>query len=200
MHKIIFLPVALLFFSSARAQEAKLSYFGETFTHYGVKGAYSLPLYSWEKTNRREKTRNSALVFSPGLAIYRHTGNHIGVIVMPEVSYKTVNQKGSLFETGISPGLFRSFYEGQTFEVSKESTLREGQPLCRHSLLALEKISLYRSRPSSPGSVASTYSNKSPTTNPPLLALPLKRASANPSLLENEKDTHTYDLLGAFCL
>ncbi|MEQ8415982.1 MAG: hypothetical protein RIB71_15995 [Imperialibacter sp.] len=123
MHKIIFLPVALLFFSSIRAQEVKLSYFGETFTHYGVKGAYSLPLYSWEKTNRSEKTKNSALVFSPGLAIYRHTGNHIGVIVMPEVSYKTVNQKGSLFETGISPGLFRSFYEGQTFEVSEEGTL-----------------------------------------------------------------------------
>jgi len=126
MRQLIFSTVALLFFSYAEAQNVRLSYFGETFTHYGVKGAYPVVLHSWVREGTKGNT-NGAFIFSPGLAVYRHPANHIGVIVMPEVFYQKKNPRGGMLEAGVSPGLFRSFLEGQTFEVTED-----GSPTRKH--------------------------------------------------------------------
>lgn len=111
--------------TSSYAQELKLSYFGETFTHYGAKGAYSTHIRSWEKVNRKDREVVRSLIFSPGLAVYRHPQNHVGIIVMPELGYKRQNSKGAFFDTGISLGLFRSFLEGKTYEVTNEGMLKQ---------------------------------------------------------------------------
>jgi len=125
MQKLFFTLGALLLLGTGYAQELKLSYFGETFTHYGVKGAYSTHVRSWEKVNRKDRAVVRSIIFSPGLAIYRHPQNHIGIIVMPELVYNRKNREGFFFETGVSPGLFRSFLEGKTYEVTNEGKLEQ---------------------------------------------------------------------------
>jgi len=125
MRKLFFTLAGLLLLTASYAQEVKLSYFGETFTHYGAKAAFSTHIRSWEKLNRKDKAVVRSLVFSPALAIYRHPQNHIGIIVMPEIAFQRQNSKGAFFETGLSPGLFRSFLEGKTYEVTNEGQLEQ---------------------------------------------------------------------------
>lgn len=114
-----------LAFYSAASQELKVAYFGESFTHYGLKGGYSLTLRSADRQTKKGRTITNALAFTPGLAIYRHAHNHVGLIVMPDVSYKRKNEKGRTFETGFSPGIFRSFLEGKVYEVNEAGELEK---------------------------------------------------------------------------
>jgi hypothetical protein len=125
MHKFIFLVACVLTFQSAASQELKVAYFGESFTHYGLKGGYSINLRSVDKQTKKGRSVSNALAFTPGLAIYRHAHNHVGLIVMPDVSYRRKNEKGRIFEAGISPGLFRSVLEGKVYEVNEAGELEK---------------------------------------------------------------------------
>jgi hypothetical protein len=49
----------------------------------------------------------------------------VGLIVMPDVSYRRKNEKGRIFEAGISPGLFRSVLEGKVYEVNEAGELEK---------------------------------------------------------------------------
>ena len=123
MRRIIFILGCSLCFLRAGAQEVKLSYFGESITHYGLKGAYALTLRATDRDTRKGKPINHAYAFSPGVAIYRHPQNHIGIIILPELSYKRKRETGGFIEAGLAPGLFKTFLEGKTFEVSPEGEL-----------------------------------------------------------------------------
>ncbi|WP_421826898.1 hypothetical protein [Larkinella sp.] len=105
----------------ARAQQLRVAYFGETVTHYGLKVAYEYPLIS------RIKTRNSArkeFLLTPGLAVYNHPDNHVGLILSPELAYQRTGRRGGTFEVGLSNAYFRYFLAGKTFEVDENGGFR----------------------------------------------------------------------------
>jgi hypothetical protein len=105
----------------ASAQQLRVAYFGETVTHYGLKVAYEYPIIS------RIKASNSArkeFLFTPGLAIYNHPDNHVGVILSPELAYQRTGRRGGTFEVGISNSYFRYFLAGKTFEVDENGGFR----------------------------------------------------------------------------
>lgn len=123
MQRVLFFIACIVFGYSGNAQEVRLSYFGESLTHYGLKGAYAMPLYSAEKTSKREVLKIRSLHLAGGLAVYRHTQNHVGVILSPELSYHRQKQHGGFIEAGLSPALFKSFLEGTTYEVAEDGQL-----------------------------------------------------------------------------
>ncbi|GAB3327999.1 hypothetical protein GCM10027299_29460 [Larkinella ripae] len=100
----------------ACAQQLRVAYFGETVTHYGLKVAYEHPLIT------RIKTRNTArkeFLLTPGLAVYNHPDNHVGVILSPELAYQRTGRRGGVFEVSLSNSYFRYFLAGKTFEVAE---------------------------------------------------------------------------------
>lgn len=106
----------------AQAQQLRMAYFGETVTHYGLKVAYEYPLIS------RIKTRNSArkdFLFTPGIAVYNHPRNHVGLILSPELAYQRTGRRGGVFEVSLSNSYFRYFLAGQTFEVDENGGFRQ---------------------------------------------------------------------------
>ncbi|MGA0555956.1 hypothetical protein ACO2Q8_04845 [Larkinella sp. VNQ87] len=123
MKLIAYLMTTLLAMSAltARGQSLRVAYFGETITHYGAKIAYEYPIIS------RIKASNSArkeFLFTPGLAIYNHPRNHVGVILSPELAYQRTSQRGNVFEVSLSNSYFRYFLAGQTFEVAEDGSFR----------------------------------------------------------------------------
>ncbi len=118
---IFWLAVLILVPGMSYAQNLRLGYFGKTITHYGVKGAYEIPLAS------SVSSRNAAkrlLYGSLGAAGYRHAKNHIGVIVAPEIGFRRIGKRGALFEFAIAPSYFRYFLEGRTFEATSDGDFR----------------------------------------------------------------------------
>jgi hypothetical protein len=107
----------LLMAPPARAQQLRVAYYGETITHYGLKVAWDYTLATHVK-NRNEARKE--LVLAPGLAVYRHPHNHLGVIVSPEVFYRRTGVRGGLLEVGLAPSYFRSFLAGTTYQVTEQ--------------------------------------------------------------------------------
>ncbi|GAB3178061.1 hypothetical protein [Telluribacter humicola] len=105
-------PLLMACMPEAQAQALRVGYYGETITHYGLKVAYELPLHSYIKEkNQARKT----FLFAPGLAVYRHPHNHIGLVVSPELTYRRTSRRGRIFELGLAPSYFHYFLEGTTY-------------------------------------------------------------------------------------
>jgi hypothetical protein len=104
----------------AGAQQLRVAYYGETITHYGLKVAYdySLATHVKHRTGARKE-----LLLAPGLAVYRHPHNHLGVVVSPEVLYRRTGARGGLLEIGGAPSYFRSFLAGTTYRVTEQGEL-----------------------------------------------------------------------------
>lgn len=117
MRKLLFFSAALFWAGVASCQHVSLGYFGETVTHYGVKGGIGFTIEQFDKEKRNGRLASHSFSVAPSLAIYRHAHNHVGLILMPDVTYGRQNHRDGIFEAGISPGLFRSFLEGKTYEV-----------------------------------------------------------------------------------
>ena len=98
------------------AQSLRLAYFGETVTHYGLRGAFEMPI----TTSVSARNAKRMLYGSLGVAGYRHPQNHIGLIASPEIGFRRIGKKGALFEFALSPAYFRYFLEGKTFESTSE--------------------------------------------------------------------------------
>lgn len=118
MKPILCLFVGLLLISclTAQAQQLRVAYFGETVTHYGLKVAYEYPLISRIKASNNARKE---FLITPGLAVYNHPHNHVGVILSPELSYQRTGPRGGVFEVGLSNSYLRYFLAGQTFEVGE---------------------------------------------------------------------------------
>jgi hypothetical protein len=117
---LIIFGLLLLSLLSLRAQSLRVSYYGETITHYGLKAAYEWPVWSYTKQRNQAQKK---LLFAPGLAVYRHPHNHIGLVFSPELTYRRTSRRGGIFEAGIAPAYFRYFLEGTTFEVNDSGEL-----------------------------------------------------------------------------
>ncbi len=122
---------------TAQAQAIRVAYFGETVTHYGVKVAYESPIYRYQK---KASSTQKSFLFTPGLAVYRHPANHVGVILSPEFAYRRLGRRGGTFELAISPSYFRYFLEGQTFEVGENGQFERVPLAGRHAFLPTVSI------------------------------------------------------------
>ncbi|MFD1145063.1 hypothetical protein ACFQ4C_28295 [Larkinella insperata] len=117
--KSIFCLVAGLWFMGSlpvQAQQLRVAYFGETVTHYGLKVAYEYPLISRVKMGNNARKE---FLITPGLAVYHHPHNHVGVIFSPELAYQRTGPRGGVFEVSLSNSYLRYFLAGQTFEVGE---------------------------------------------------------------------------------
>lgn len=116
----IMLLVACLWCATSvlTAQNVRLSYFGETITHYGLRGGLEYELHHAEKTKGASLVQND-LLFGIHLTVFRHPNNHIGVIVAPELGWRRTGKRGGIMQASISSGLFRSIYEGKTFKTNE---------------------------------------------------------------------------------
>lgn len=114
------------------AQNFRLGYYGETITHYGVKGAYEMPLATSVSSRNAAKRQ---LYGSLGVAGYRHAQNHIGMIVAREIGLRRIGKRGALFELAIAPSYFRYFLEGRTFKATSEGEFRRVRFAGRNAFL-----------------------------------------------------------------
>lgn len=99
-----------------QAQQLRVAYFGETVTHYGLKVAYEYPIISRIKSSN---TARKEFLITPGLAVYNHPHNHVGIIFSPELAYQRTGRRGGVFEVSLSNSYLRYFLAGQTFEVGE---------------------------------------------------------------------------------
>ncbi|SDL11293.1 hypothetical protein SAMN05421823_104409 [Catalinimonas alkaloidigena] len=116
---------ALLFTNEGRAQTWRIAYYGETVTHYGLKVGTQYPLKTSERLKKTEARVTRNWLFTPGVALYRHPQNHVGLVVAPEITYQRLGPKGGLLEAGIAPSYFRYFLEGQTYRVTPSGELQK---------------------------------------------------------------------------
>lgn len=113
----IVLVVSIAGHATAQQFDLKAAYFGESFSHYGLKAGVESSLFNSQKKNR--------FLYSGTVAVYRHAHNHVGVIVTPEVSWRRTGERGGFVEAGLSTSLFRYFYEGTTYERSLDGQFRK---------------------------------------------------------------------------
>ena len=99
------------------AQQLRLAYAGETFTHYGLKAGYEHALRTFP---RPDSPAWGELLVSLNLTVYRHPHNHVGVIVAPELAYRRTGRRGGFAEVAVAPAFFRYFLEGKTYEANPE--------------------------------------------------------------------------------
>lgn len=122
IHLSLYLILGLLILApqKTQAQSLRISYYGETVTHYGLKTAYEYPIFS--KIKERNQSRKMLLI-APSAALYRHPRNHFGIIIAPELIYRRIGKRSTLFEAGIAPAYFRYFLEGSTYQVTGNGEL-----------------------------------------------------------------------------
>jgi len=118
----LLLALVLTSLSSLRAQSLRVGYYGETVTHYGFRLAYDRPLL--QKVRERNQARK-ILYGSLGLAAYRHPANHYGLILSPELGYRRIGRRGSIFELAVAPAYFRYFLDGTTYEATPTGDFRK---------------------------------------------------------------------------
>lgn len=105
------------------AQNLRLAYFGETITHYGLRGGMEYNLRHTEKSKPNGRVATNDLYFGLTLSAYRHPHNHIGLILAPELGWRHTGRRGGIIQAALSPGLFRSIYEGKTWQTDENGGL-----------------------------------------------------------------------------
>lgn len=100
-----------------QGQQLRLAYWGETLTHYGLRTGVEFTLRQTEKAQKQGGTATQRLLGSANLSIYRHPDNHIGAILAPELGWRRTGKSGSVLQAAVSAGVFRSFYEADTWEL-----------------------------------------------------------------------------------
>ncbi|WP_229236070.1 hypothetical protein [Dyadobacter tibetensis] len=112
-YRFLFFLLAVFSAPPLWAQSIRLGYFGESITHYGLKGGVEWEMGSHYQSGRKVK---KGWLISPTLACYRHPHNHIGILLSSELTYRRRNQRGGIIEAGLSPGIFRYFLDGTTYQ------------------------------------------------------------------------------------
>ncbi len=110
--------LSLLPLLSLGQHQLRVAYFGESITHYGIKVAYDKPFKTWEKTKKSGVSISKELLFGGGFAVFRHPHQLVGLIVSPEITWRSINKRGGLFDVAFAPSYFRYFYEGETYKYT----------------------------------------------------------------------------------
>ncbi len=119
MKRLIVATSLLCLAYAAAGQNLRLSYFGETATHYGLRGGTEFSLGHTERAKPRGTVRQD-IFLGITLTLYRHPQNHIGAILSPELGLRRTGKGGGVLQAAISPGLFRSFYEATTWRPGED--------------------------------------------------------------------------------
>lgn len=106
------------------AQHLRLAYFGETVTHYGLRGGMEYNLRHTEKSKPNGRMAFNDFYVGLTLTAYRHPHNHIGLILTPELGWRHTGRRGGIVQAALSPGLFRSFYEGETWQPGENGQFK----------------------------------------------------------------------------
>lgn len=119
---LFLLLVGLCLANNGSAQKSlRMAYFGETVTHYGLRGGTEYILHRTEKNKPNGRVAFNDVYFGITLSAYRHPHNHIGLILAPELGWRHTGRRGGILQAALSPGLFRSFYEGKTWRAGENS-------------------------------------------------------------------------------
>jgi hypothetical protein len=98
------------------AQNMRVSYFGETLTHYGLRAGVEQPFGGSERTLANGRVARTEWLASVSLAVFRHPHNHLGLALLPEILWRHTGGTGWMVQAGLTPGVIRTFYEGKTFQ------------------------------------------------------------------------------------
>lgn len=111
--------------SSLQGQQLRLAYFGETLTHYGLRTGVEFTIKHTEKAQKQGGIATHSLLGSANLSIYRHPNNHIGAALSPELGWRRTGKGGGVLQAAVSAGVFRSFYEADTREMSENGSFEK---------------------------------------------------------------------------
>ncbi|MDX2285535.1 MAG: hypothetical protein NW241_15315 [Bacteroidia bacterium] len=121
---LVFAGLFALLPPGAAAQTMRLSYFGETLTRYGLRTGLEHTLAAAESRSPAGRLRTHACIFATTLTLFRHPHNHLGLILAPEIGWRYTGGRGLILQAALTQGLFRSFYEGKTYEPGPGGALR----------------------------------------------------------------------------
>lgn len=118
----LFLP----FFAMAQTENAKalkISYYGDFFSHPGIKIGYELPLRYRLKTKEKkgvDRPKHKFQLLELATTFYYHPGNHYGLLLIPSYTFRTVKENGKKQDWSIGLGYHRSFLTGPTYSMDQE--------------------------------------------------------------------------------
>jgi hypothetical protein len=129
MRKVTVVCIFLLSFCAGRAQglkpnEFRMSYFGETITHPGVRVKLDYHLKEWDKVNRRDKTIHKKISVGPGLAFFYHKRYQTGVLTNFEIKLSRSKSKSFFFSYGLGVGYLATFATN-TYEVDETGEVKK---------------------------------------------------------------------------
>ena len=95
----------------------QVGYFGKSAFHPGIKASASIYESTWSR--KQEKQFN----VSPMVGFYYHKGNHTGIFVGTETSYRVIYKNGFAWEVYAGVAYLRTFLAGHTYEVDSEGNV-----------------------------------------------------------------------------
>ncbi|MEZ5040396.1 MAG: hypothetical protein R2828_10900 [Saprospiraceae bacterium] len=123
---IFFLSLPL--FTMAQAASGKglsIGYYGDFFSHPGLKITYEVPLaYRLKTKDKPDQTiqRHKLKLLESSFIWYQHQGNHIGLILLPEYTMRRTNENGSKRDFSFGLGYHRSFLNAKTYVLEDGGT------------------------------------------------------------------------------
>jgi hypothetical protein len=100
-----------------------VGYFGEMVSHPGLKVAAHFNLKSTEKIKKQKKIVKT-LEWSPAIYGFHHRRYQTGIILMPEITAKRINQKGNFWMVSIGAGYLRTFVPN-TFSLQENGNVEK---------------------------------------------------------------------------
>jgi len=116
-----------------------VSYFGQGYSHYGVKIGTEYPLWTKEKLKTKKnliEINKNKLVFVTGnIGCYIHKRNNVGLFVNSEIGYRKTRNKGFKYEFLFGLGYLHTFLQGDTYEVYDNGSVKKVLLAGRSSLM-----------------------------------------------------------------
>jgi len=118
----LFLPfMAMAQIEDARA--LKVAYYGDFFSHPGIKIGYEIPLKYRLKTKERKgvsRSKHKIQLLELSTAFYFHQDNHYGLLLLPAYTFRKIRANGKKQDWSIGLGYHRSFLTGPTYSSNEQ--------------------------------------------------------------------------------
>ena len=121
---IVFIP-ALCFGQNITNSGLNISYYGDFFTHPGVKFGYEITIKQWDKIKTRktkERKIYKSLILLNSASFYYHKGNHLGLIILPEIGIQKIRPKGFKTSWFLGLGYHRSILDSKTYFIDENAS------------------------------------------------------------------------------
>ncbi|NVO20748.1 MAG: hypothetical protein HXX13_13690 [Bacteroidetes bacterium] len=116
-----------------------ISYFGQGFSHYGVKIGREYPLWTKEKIkikkNLKEIQKNKLIFITGNIGCFIHKRNNVGIFVNSEIGYRKTHKRGFKNEFLFGLGYLHTFLQGDTYEVNDNGSVKKVFLAGRSSLM-----------------------------------------------------------------